>query len=76
MATAEVIQQFLFEFLGTGIYTVEYKIHFSPYRAGGIWGSRIYDRSIVKAYTLPWLGRINAYKIIEETLNLKDVRIL
>ena len=34
-----------------------------------------YDRSNVKAYSTYGTGRINAYKIIEETLNLKDVRI-
>ena len=34
-----------------------------------------YDRSNVKAYSTYGTSRINAYKIIEETLNLKDVRI-
>lgn len=33
------------------------------------------DRSNVKAYSTFGTSRINAYKIIEETLNLKDVRI-
>ena len=36
---------------------------------------KTYDRSNVKAYSTYGTGRINAYKIIEETLNLKDVRI-
>ena len=34
-----------------------------------------YDRSNVKAYSTYGTSRINAYKIIEETLNMKDVRI-
>lgn len=36
---------------------------------------RATDRSNVKAYSTYGTSRINAYKIIEETLNLKDVRI-
>ena len=51
------------------------KVHFSAYT--GEWNieGKSYDRSNVKAYSTYGTGRINAYKIIEETLNLKDVRI-
>lgn len=38
-------------------------------------GKKSYDRSNVKAYSTYGTSRINAYKIIEETLNLKEVRI-
>ena len=72
----EVIQQFMFEFLDTPRYAQwNIKIHFSPYT--GEWNieGKSYDRSNVKAYSTYGTGRINAYKIIEETLNLKDVRI-
>ena len=34
-----------------------------------------YDKGNVRAYNTYGTSRINAYKIIEETLNLKDVRI-
>ena len=37
--------------------------------------NKSYDRGNVKASTVYGTGRINAYSIIEETLNLKDVRI-
>lgn len=72
----EVIQQFMFEFLDTPRYAQwNIKIHFSPYT--GEWNieGKSYDRSNVKVYSTYGTGRINAYKIIEETLNLKDVRI-
>ena len=40
-----------------------------------IFEGKSYDRSNVKAYSTYGTSRINAYKIIEETLKLKDVRI-
>ena len=51
------------------------KLHFSQYT--GEWNieGKSYDRGNVKAYNTYGTSRINAYKIIEETLNLKDVRI-
>ena len=66
----------MFEFLGTPRYAQwNIKVHFSGYT--GEWNieGKSYDRSNVKAYSTYGTGRINAYKIIEETLNLKDVRI-
>ena len=72
----EIIQQFMFEFLGTPYYARwNIKVHFSQY--SGEWNieGKSYDRSNVKAYSTYGTSRINGYKIIEETLNLKDVRI-
>ena len=72
----EIVEQFMFEFLGTPRYAQwNIKVHFSAYT--GEWNieGKSYDRSNVKAYTTYGTERINAYKIIEETLNLKDVRI-
>lgn len=72
----EIIQQFMFEFLGTPYYARwNIKVHFSQY--SGEWNTegKSYDRSNVKAYSTYGTSRINGYKIIEETLNLKDVRI-
>ena len=34
-----------------------------------------YDRSNLKAYNTYGTKRVNAYKIIEDTLNMKDVRV-
>jgi len=72
----EIVEQFMFEFLGTPRYAQwNIKVHFSAYT--GEWNieGKSYDRSNVKAYSTYGTGCINAYKIIEETLNLKDVRI-
>ena len=72
----EIIQQFMFEFLDTPRYAQwNIKVHFSQY--SGEWNieGKSYDRSNVKAYSTYGTSRINGYKIIEETLNLKDVRI-
>ena len=72
----EISQQFMFEFLDTPRYAQwNIKVHYSQFT--GEWNieGKSYDRSNVKAYSTYGTSRINAYKIIEETLNLKDVRI-
>ena len=51
------------------------KLHFSQYTGEWNLEGKSYDRGNVKAYNTYGTSRINAYKIIEETLNLKDVRI-
>ncbi len=70
------IKQFTFELLDTPFYRrSEIKVHFSEFN--GEWNiegkNRDYDN--VRAYSTYGTQRINAYKILEETLNLKDVRI-
>ncbi len=73
---AEIYQQFMFEFLSTPNYAQwRIKVHYSPYTGGWNIEEKSYDRGNVKAHSTYGTGRINAYKIIEETLNLKDVRI-
>ena len=72
----EIVQQFMFEFLDTPRYAQwNIKVHFSQFT--GEWNieGKSYDRSNVTAYSTYGTSRINAYKIFEETLNLKDVRI-
>ena len=72
----EIAQQFMYEFLDTPLWArYNIKVHFSQY--SGEWNveGKSYDRGNVKAYNTYGTSRINAYKIIEETLNLKDVRI-
>ena len=72
----EIVEKFMFEFLGTPRYAQwNIKVNFSEYT--GEWNieGKSYDRGNVKAYSTYGTDRINAYKIIEETLNLKDVRI-
>jgi len=70
------IEDFMFALLGTPNYARwNIKTHFSQYT--GEWNieGKSYDKSNVKAYNTYGTNRINAYKIIEETLNLRDVRI-
>ena len=72
----EIAQQFMYELLDTPLWArYNIKVHFSQY--SGEWNveGKSYDRGNVKAYNTYGTSRINAYKIIEETLNLKDVRI-
>ena len=72
----DVIEQFVFEFLDTPRYAQwNIKVHYSQYTSEWNIEGKSYDRSNVKAYSTYGTSRINAYKIIEETLNLKDVRI-
>ena len=72
----EIVQQFIYEFLDTPLWArYNIKVHYSKFT--GEWNveGKSYDRSNVKAYNAYGTSRINAYKIIEETLNMKDVRI-
>lgn len=72
----EIIQQFVFEFLGTPRYAQwKMQLHYSPYMSEWSIENKSYDNTNIKAYRTYGTDRINAYRIIEETLNLKDVRI-
>ena len=72
----EIIQQFIFEFLDTPRYAQwNIKVHYSQFSSEWNIEGKSYDRSNIKAYSTYGTSRINAYKIIEETLNLKDIRI-
>ena len=72
----EIIRQFVFEFLGTPRYAQwKMQLHYSPYTSEWSIENKSYDNTNIKAYRTYGTDRINAYRIIEETLNLKDVRI-
>ena len=72
----EIVQQFMFEFLDTPRWACwNIKVHYSKYTAEWNVEGKSYDRGNVKANSTYGTPRINAYRIIEETLNLKDVRI-
>ena len=69
---AEIVEQFVYEFLDTPRWARwNIKVHFSDFTSEWNIEGKSYDRSNVKAYSTYGTGRINAYKIIEETLNLK-----
>ena len=72
----EIVKQFMFEFLGTpGYARYNIKLHFFEFTGEWSIEGKTNDKGNVKAYSTYGTSRINAYKIIEETLNLKDVRI-
>ena len=70
------VQEFIFHLLETPRYAQwSIKVHFSPFTSEWNIEGKSYDKGNVRAYNTYGTSRINAYKIIEETLNLKDVRI-
>ena len=72
----EIAQQFMYEFLDTPVYARwNVKVHYS--KLTGEWNveGKSYDRGNLKAYNTYGTKRVNAYKIIEDTLNMKDVRV-
>ena len=72
----EIVEQFMFELFSTPRYC-QWNIHVHYAQYTGEWNveGKSYDRSNVKAYNTYGTGRVNGYKIMEETLNLRDVRI-
>ncbi|OGO91733.1 MAG: hypothetical protein A2Y17_13300 [Clostridiales bacterium GWF2_38_85] len=72
----EVVQKFIFELLETPRYVQwNIKVHYSQHTAEWSIEGKSNDRSNIKAYRTFGTDRANAYKIIEETLNLRDIRI-
>ena len=70
------VQEFIFHLLETPRYAQwNIKVHFFPFTSEWNIEGKSYDKGNVRAYNTYGTSRINAYKIIEETLNLKDVRI-
>ena len=72
----DVIEDFTFELLGTP-WQYQHRIHIRYSKVTGEWNvsEKSIDRSNIRSYNTYGTGRINAYKIIEDTLNLRDVRI-
>ena len=72
----EIIEEFMFELFSTSRYC-QWNIHVHYAQYTGEWNveGKSYDRSNVKAHNTYGTGRVNGYKIMEETLNLRDVRI-
>ena len=72
----DVIDKFVYDFLKPSYYAQnKIKVHFSPYTTAWNIENKSADYGNVTANVTYGTNRINAYKIIEETLNLKDVRI-
>jgi len=72
----EYVRQFTFETLGTPRSTQRrIKVHYSNITGEWRMEGKGMDPGNVKAFSTYGTKRINAYEIIEDTLNLKDVRI-
>ena len=72
----EDIQDFVHELLGTPFYMRRLiEVKFIPQTSQWVITNKTRDRGNVKAVNAYGTHRINGYEIIEESLNLKDVRI-
>ena len=71
------IQQFMYETFDTPYYLQRsIQVHYSPFTAEWqISGKSAVSENNVAAYTTYGTSRANAYKILEDSLNLRDVRI-
>lgn len=72
----DIVRDFMFELLEPSYYNRFYiKVHFSEHT--GEWNieGKSVDKGNLKANNTYGTTRVNAYKIIENTLNLKDVKI-
>ena len=73
----EYIQQFMYETFDTPFYLQRsIEVHYTPFTAEWqISGKNAVGQNNVAAYSTYGTGRANAYKILEDSLNLRDVRI-
>ncbi len=66
----------MYQLLDTPYYAQwKVKVHYSRYTGGWNVEGKSYDRSNINAISTYGTDRVNAYKIIEDTLNLRDVRV-
>lgn len=72
----EIVEQFMFELFQPPRYmTWNIHVHYSKHTGEWQVEGKSNDKRSVLAYTTYGTTRINGYRIIEETLNLRDVRI-
>lgn len=72
----EIYNQFIYELLETPVY-MRKSIEAKYIKQTGEWklSNRTFDKGNIKAFSSYGTKRANAYRIIEDTLNLRDVRI-
>lgn len=71
------IEDFIYELLDTPYYMRGYvKVHYSAFTGAWRIDGKSRDGGNIKAVNTYGTKRINAYEIIEDTLNLKDVRVM
>ena len=72
----DIIREFIFELLDTPYYArYNIKVNYSEYNSEWNIQGKNYDKTNVKAYSTFGTNRVNAYKIIEDTLNLKNTNV-
>ena len=73
----EYVQQFMYETFDTPFYLQRsIEVHYTPFTAEWqISGKNVVGQNNVAAYSTYGTSRANAYKILEDSLNLRDVRI-
>ena len=72
----DIIENFIYELLETSEYLKQnIKVKFSEFNSEWYITSKHYDNGSVQANKTYGTKRINAYEIIEKTLNLKEVKI-
>ena len=72
----DVVEQLVHELLSPPLYhRRSIRVHYTPYNSEWNIEGKNLDRVNVKAHATFGTDRANAYKIIEETLNLRDVRV-
>lgn len=72
----DVVEQFVHELLSPAFYIRRsIKVHYMPYTSEWSIEGKNQDRMNVKANATYGTDRASAYKIIEETLNLRDIRV-
>ena len=70
------VNNFMWELFGTPWWQRRnIQTHFAAYTGEWSIDGKSYDRGNVKVYNTYGTGRVNGYKILEETLNLRDVRV-
>jgi N12 class adenine-specific DNA methylase len=72
----DVVEQFVHELLSPAFYIRRnIRVHYMPYTSEWNIEGKNQDRTNVKANATYGTDRANAYKILEETLNLRDIRV-
>lgn len=73
---AKDIEKFIFETLDTPGYAKwDIKVHYSAFSANWNVEGKSVDKNNIKANMTYGTDRVNAYKIIEDSLNLRDTRV-
>ena len=72
----DVAEQFTYELLQTPFYyKSRIRVRYSPVTGEWNVSEKSLDRSSIRVFSTYGTKRVNAYKLIEDTLNLRDVRV-